>query len=211
MAELTDLDGVADGRASNLKDAGYESVEDLTDADPETVADEVNYLPQDTALELIVQSQNIVEEEMAEVEEDEPGTITEEVSKAVEKDDDPDESDESNASEESDEPDVIDFSLSFDEPLEYDTFFDALLQERASHYRTNRSGVETFEAGLEQMRNSRFDEDIELSLTPSQLNSLHQSVSQLSTSYKGDNLIDHMEALDSVLADINSVRSENLF
>ena len=92
MVELTDLNGVAEGRAENLTEAGYESVEDLVDADAATVAESVNYLPEDTALELIVQAGNIVAEEESDgVVEDEPesaseddSSITEEVEEAVE-------------------------------------------------------------------------------------------------------------------------------
>jgi len=228
MVELTELDGVAEGRADNLKDAGYEEVEDLTDADPETLAEEVNYLPEDTALDLVVQSQNLIAEDEAEVEETEPKSITEDVEEAVEEveeetveEDEPEveeveeetvEEDEPEVEEVDDEPEEISFELTFDEPLEYDTFFDAVMSQRATMLRTNRDGVNAFEHALDQMRASTgVGATVELEMEAGQLNDLHNCVRQMMVSYKGDNLIAHMDALKKVLNDINEVREEHLF
>lgn len=242
MVELTELDGVAEGRAENLTEAGYESVEDLVDADPEEVADEVSYLPEDTALELVVQAQNITAEEDAEVEESQP--VTEEVAEAVEEADDSDEAeealeelpdeeefeeefedDEVDEADEQDDadsgepesasettPDEIAFELTFDEELEYDTFFDAVMGQRATMLRSNRSGVDAFDHALDQMRASKgVGATIELTMEEGQLNDLHNCVRQTMIAYKGDNLIGHMDALQEVLNDINEVRDEHLF
>lgn len=242
MVELTDLNGVAEGRAENLTEAGYESVEDLVDADAETVAESVNYLPEDTALELIVQAGNIVAEEESDgVVEDEPesaskdeSSITEEVEEAVEEvekesekvgpekaldqlpDDDEleeevDELEEELEEESEPEPDTIDFAITFDEGLEYDTFFDAVMEQRSSMLRTNRSGVEAFDHALEQMRDGGINSPVELSLEKQQLNDLHNCVRQKKISYKGDNLIDHMDALQQAMNQIDDVREEYLF
>lgn len=250
MVELTELNGVAEGRAENLTEAGYGSVEDLVGADHEAIADQVNYLPEDTALELVVQAENLVEEEQAEVVEDEPATITEEVEEAVDEveesedeqssDDEPvsdteseDSGEPDSASENEDEleeevdeleeeveeespdeddgPRTIDFQISFQSGLEYDTFFDAVMGQRATMLRTNRTGVETFDHALKQMRNGGMSEPVELSMTEAQLNGLHNSVREKIIDYKGDNLIDHMDALQQVMNQIDTVRSDELF
>lgn len=233
--DLTELDGVAEGRAENLTEAGYESVEDLVDADAGEISEEVSYLPEDTALELIVQAQNIVAEEDAEVEESQP-SITEEVEEAVEEETSDDEesepdpiteedvaegegvplSEEEREEQESEnepepEDEEFDFSIAFETGLEYDTFFDAVMGQRSKMLRSNRSGVEAFDHALEQMRDGGMDEPVELTMTEQELNDLHNSVRQTTIEYKGDNLIDHMDALNSVLADINEVRDEYLF
>ena len=219
MVELTDLNGVAEGRAENLTEAGYESVEDLVDADAATVAESVNYLPEDTALELIVQAGNIVAEEESDgVVEDEP-SITEEVEEAVEDVEEESEEEVDELEEEVEEleeesepePDTIDFAITFDEGLEYDTFFDAVMEQRSSMLRTNRSGVEAFDHALEQMRDGGINSPVELSLEKQQLNDLHNCVRQKKISYKGDNLIDHMDALQEVMNQIDDVREEYLF
>jgi hypothetical protein len=225
MVDLTELDGVAEGRAENLQEAGYESVEDLVDADPEEIAEEVNYLPEDTALNLIVQSQNLIAEEEAEVEEDEPTSVTEEVADAVEEEpeveeeeetveedtEDSDEEEEETIEEDSEDGPIA-FELTFEEALAYDTFFDAVMGQRSSMLQSNRDGVDVFDHALDQMRQSAgADATVELEMTEAQLNDLHNSVRQTMIAYKGDNLIDHMDALQRVLSDINDVRDEHLF
>lgn len=239
MAELTDMDGVAGGRASNLKEAGFESIEDIATAEQEALA-EVNYLPEDTALELIVQAQNMVEDSEADESDEPEQSIAEEIGDAVEEvedeieegaDDIIDEAEETvedvaetveetaedivegdTDSDEDDGPNVVEFSLTFDEGLEYDTFFDAVMGQRSNMLQTNRDGVEQFDHALDQMRESTgTGTTIELSMEEGQLNDLHNCVRQTMIAYKGDNLIDHMEALQSVLNDINDVRDEHLF
>jgi len=239
MVELQDLDGVGDSREENLKEEGYESVEDVASADHEVLGETVSYLPQDTALELVVQAQNAVEQEDASVEESQP--VTEEVAEAVEEtestedtdstsgsevsqsdsershnEDDPSVGQDDEASSEVSENDVsdsaINFTLTFDEPLEYDTFFDAVMRQREKMLRSNRDGVGTFSHALDQMRASEgVGATVELSMNESELNNLHNCVRQTMVGYKGDNLIDHMDALKAVLSDINDVRDEHLF
>lgn len=229
MVELTELNGVAEGRAENLEEAGYEEAEDLVGADAEAVAEEVSYLPEDTALELIVQAQDLVEDESDDESDSSPDveddTITNEESPVTESDatdDDSDEEDDSVAAEQvavdtepneanSEEVQTIEFTLTFDEPLEYETLFDAALEERANYYRTNRTGVEAYEHALQQLRNATPEDEVEFEFTPDQLNDLHNSVRNRSIEYKGDNLIDHMDAMKRVLNQIDEVRSEHLF
>jgi predicted flap endonuclease-1-like 5' DNA nuclease len=244
MVELQDLDGVGDSREEYLHEEGYESVEDVASADHEVLGETVSYLPEDTALELVVQAQNAVEQEDAAVEESQP--VTEEVADAVEgvedtdstsasevsqsdserfhDDDDPsvgqDEetssevahNDSGDVSDESENDSEISFTLTFDEPLEYDTFFDAVMRQREKMLRSNRDGVSTFTHALDQMRGSEgVGATVELSMDEPELNNLHNCVRQTMVGYKGDNLIDHMDALKTVLSDINDVRSEQLF
>lgn len=241
MVDLTELDGVGPARSESLEEAGYSDFETLADADPEALAEDAG-VTEDKALDFIVQSQNLVAEQEAEVEESKP--VTEEVADAVEESEDeevgaeeaveelPDSdeleeeieeaADDSDTTDETDEsvdespenegPQEIQFELTFDEALEYDTFFDSVMGQRATMLRSNRDGVEAFDHVLDQMRaSSGVGATVELELTESQLNDLHNSVRGTMIDYKGDNLIDHMDALQEVLNDVNEVRDKHLF
>jgi len=259
MVELTDLDGVASGRAENLQEAGYESVEDVAAADAEVMGEVVNYLPQDTALSLIVQAQDMIEE----AEEDDAseesaldgdGSITEEISEAADEtseaieeegealDEDVDqelkegvesaaeEVDEEALEEEldeleeavepepasSDEPepepsgDIV-FELTLETPMQYDTLYDCVMDQRATLIRTNRDGVDAFSEVLDIVRQASYGETVELSMDEGTLNDFHNAVRKKGVEYKGDNLIEHMDAINKVLNQVNTAREENLF
>lgn len=201
--DLTELNGVGPARSDYLAEAGYETFEEIGDADNEQLAEDVD-IPEDTALELIVQSQNMAAEQDAEVETEAPKSVTEEVEEAIDEgEDDPDESE--------DGPDEYNFTITFGSGLAYDTFFDAAMSQRSKMLQSNRSGADAFDHALEQMRNGGMDEPVELEMNEEQLNNLHNSVRQTTISYKGNNLIDHMDALNNVLDQINEVRDEHLF
>lgn len=71
MADLEDINGVGPSRKDSLEDEGYDSVESVAQSDPETLADDVG-VSEDTALDWVVQAENISGVENAEVEESEP-------------------------------------------------------------------------------------------------------------------------------------------
>jgi len=259
MVELTDLDGVASGRAENLQEAGYESVEDVAAADAEVMGEVVNYLPQDTALSLIVQAQDMIEE----AEEDDAseesaldgdGSITEEISEAADEtsgaieeegealdeevdqelkeevesaveevdeealEEELDELEEEVADEpaSSDEPepelsgDIV-FELTLETPMQYDTLYDCVMDQRATLIRTNRDGVDAFSEVLDIVRQASYGETVELSMDEGTLNDFHNAVRKKGVEYKGDNLIEHMDAINKVLNQVNTAREENLF
>jgi hypothetical protein len=248
MVDVTDLDGVASGRAENLAEAGYESVEDVANGDPEIMAEVVNYLPEDTALSLVVQAQDMLDEsedEPAESEEtmlDGDASITEEISEAAEETSDSLEKEEEALDEELDEleeemakdkpseepepaewveataetseepePEQIVFELKIETPMQYDTLYDCVMDQRATLIRTNRDGVDEFSEVLDIVREATYGETVELSMDEATLNDLHNAVRKKSVTYKGDNLIEHMDAVNKILAQVNSARDEHLF
>lgn len=240
MVKLTDLDGVASGRAENLEEAGYESVDDVANGDHEIMGEVVNYLPEDTALSIVVQAQDMLEEEEDESSEsdemtlDGDASITEEISEAAEEtseslDEEEDEMDEAMGSEELDEleeevaeaepseetetktSDEIVFELTLETPMQYDTLYDCVMDQRATLIRTNRDGVDEFSEVLDIIREASYGETVELSMDEGTLNDLHNAVRKKSVTYKGDNLIEHMNAVNKILAQVNSAREENLF
>jgi predicted RecB family nuclease len=222
MVDLTELNGVGPARSGYLEEAGYEDFETIADADNEQLAEDVD-IPEDTALELIVQSQNIVAEQEAEVTSSgsQPTTISEELDEELEEEvedleeevEDLEEEVEEEVEEEAEPEDdgPITFEIEFEQSLSYDTFFDSVMQQRMTMYQTNRTGVEAFNYALGQMRNNTVDEPVTLELTEDQLNDLHNSVRQKIIDYKGNNLIDHMDALKQIMTQIEEVRSEHLF
>jgi len=268
MVELTDLDGVASGRAENLQEAGYESVEDVAAADAEVMGEVVNYLPQDTALSLIVQAQDMIEEAEDDDASEESaldgdGSITEEISEAADETSEaieeegealsPDEALEeldeeldeelkeevesvveevdvealeeeldeleeevANEPEPSDEPETelsgdIVFELTLETPMQYDTLYDCVMDQRATLIRTNRDGVDAFSEVLDIVRQASYGETVELSMDEGTLNDFHNAVRKKGVEYKGDNLIEHMDAINKVLNQVNTAREENLF
>jgi len=262
MVELTDLDGVASGRAENLQEAGYESVEDVAAADAEVMGEVVNYLPEDTALSLIVQAQDMIEEAAEDDVSEESaldgdGSITEEISEAADEtseaieeeggalDEEVDQelkeavesaaeevdeevleeeldeleeavaetSDESPSSDEPEPPsgDDIVFELTLETPMQYDTLYDCVMDQRATLIRTNRDGVDAFSEVLDIVRQASYGETVELSMDEGTLNDFHNAVRKKGVEYKGDNLIEHMDAINKVLNQVNTAREENLF
>lgn len=222
--ELTDIKGIGPARSESMQEAGYGSVKSVAEVDDHEDFAEAIDVPADTALEFIVQAENMVEEAAAEVESSEPGTISEQIDEATEEQDsdEEDESQEVEVAEEEEEPaiaakedegppDEIDFSIEFETDLEFDVFFDATMEEKMSIIRANRTGVEEYEHVLEQMRYGSPEQAVDFTLTPSELNNLHNTVRQKSIDYKGKNLIDHMDAMKRILTRIDEVRSEHLF
>jgi len=85
------------------------------------------------------------------------------------------------------------------------------MDQRATHIRTNRDGVDELTDVLDGLRDARVGESVALELGEDGLNNLHNAVRKKSVEYKGDNLIDHMDAMKALLDQINAVRDEYLF
>lgn len=220
MVDLTELDGVGAARRGYLQEAGYDDFESIAEADHEELAEDID-VPEDTALELVVQSQNLVAEEDDDVEEEEEmQTISDELEDLTEDEDDDDE----DVSEDGDVEKVVEdedtgpgvqtedgirFTVTFEGGLSHDTFFDAVMRQRLDMYKRNITGVEAFDHALEEMRHDAGN-SITLTMNPFQLNNLHNSVKQRMISYKGNNLIDEMDALDDIMEQIEEVREEHV-
>lgn len=210
MAKLTDINGVGPTRAERLEEAGYDSIDAIATADNTAIAEQAD-VPEDTALEFVVQAQNMLDEEAQsedESDEGEPETITIDDPDELVEDDDSDE-------EESDGPEAGDwvrFSYDFDDSLEYDTFFKAIQLRREKLRRTNRADTEIFETVLDALRNTTPSEGVSFKVEEANdLNDIHTAILQQRTEYQGNNLIDHMDALQKVQDYLDSLREEHLF
>ena len=213
--DLTDLDGVAEGRASNMKEAGYESLQDVAEADAETLSDSVNYLPEDTALELVVQAGDMVDEERntpevseddAETSDEEDGPLPGELAESSEDDSDGEESGvEDESPDESDETYTLTVDLETDD--HYDAYMTALFN--AVEKQSNQVALDALNSVLDDARYN--GGEVSHEVTEYELNTMHAAVSQQVTEYKGQNMIGHMDAMRDILAQVNEVRQEQLF
>lgn len=225
MAELQDINGLGPARAESLVEAGYETVEDLAEADHEQAGEEAD-IPSDTVLEFVVQAQDLVGDEGSgeEVADDEfdlaPKDVSDEVDESEEEPED-DEEDEVEAQtdesdDDSDDEELADdgtrgpfpISLEFNTRLQYDVFHAALMRRWERVYTSNQPAADTMEKLLEGLDNR---EEVSYELTEAEMNELHSAVTQRRTRYQGDNLIDQMDALQVVQTQIDDARQRHLF
>jgi len=61
------INGVGQAREESLISEGYKTFEDLTQADASELSNTISRLPEDSALEMIVQAQNLTELENASI------------------------------------------------------------------------------------------------------------------------------------------------
>lgn len=201
--DFEELTGVGPARSERLEEAGYQDFEEVAESDPEVLAEEID-VTGDRALELVVQTTNLVGERDAEVDESPEGTVSEQVGSDGGVEEGVDTSPVSRDGED------ITFTIEFESPEAYDSFYQTLLEQRLANQRSNRDS-DDFEQVLSQLRAGSPHSGVELSLSEGQLNELHNSVRQNIIEYKGGSLIEYMEALQSVMDQIEVVRSSNLF
>jgi len=201
-----EIDGVGPSREEDLTDAGYESYSDLGEADAATLEEDIPRLSGDTALEIIVQAQNLAgldeaePEANPEVEEPEPSGDTEEPEPEPEPE-----------PESSEVPEQYTAEIEIATPEEYDALYDALLQHRQTLIGTNRPGIDRATAYIDQLRAATVGDTLTFELTADELNGLHSSVMQHRLYYQGRNLREQLEALRRIENKINGIREENLF
>jgi hypothetical protein len=196
------IDRVGPARSEALHNAGYETYSDLATADPDELFNELKNTKKDTALEIVVQAQNMAELEDADVEENP-------VIQSV--DDDTDETDGDDEDMDTDNGPPYSVTLTPETEMQYDTLFHTLIDARANANRTNRTVSELYNDMLDQLRNIGAGDTVEITVDKRELNNLHSSVHQNRMKYQGDNLIEHMEALRAVEEQINDAREEFLF
>jgi len=231
MIEVTDIKGVGPSKAETLEENGYESVEDIAQADPDNLSD-VSGISEDRALEFMVSAGDLLDAEddaadeaSAESEGDEFDLTPEEVSEELEdeeeepesepeieavdedeEDEDPvDATDEVQA--ESEDP-TFEVSVDFESDLQYHTFHAAIMRYHENIYTSNQPHSDAMQKILDGLVGA---EDVSYELTEEELNTLHTAVKQCRTDYQGNNLIDHMDALNPVEDQINDQRRDYLF
>lgn len=225
MIKVTDIKGVGPSKAETLEENGYESVEDIAQADPDNLSD-ISGISEDRALEFMVSAGDLLDAEdevEEETEGDEFDLTPEEVSEELEEGDAGDEAeaestpevevvDEGEDDEEESEPDEADstfeVSVDFESDLQYHTFHASIMRYHERVYTSNQPASDAMQKVLDGLTAA---EDVSYKLTEEELNTLHTAVKQCRTDYQGNNLIDHMDALNPVEDQINDQRRDYLF
>jgi len=233
MSDLQEIDGVGPAREEALKENGFETYADLSDADPEVLSEEVDTgLPEDSALEIVVQAQNLADLQEAEVEENpsseenESDTETETEVKventyetgtveSTETDESLTEEDVEEVVDEvfdkEDEEEVHDIELTLETGYQYDALYDSLLQHRKTLIGTNRSGVEETTERLAAVRETVVGETVTFTLTDNEINDLHSVISRQRLDYQSKNLKDQLAGARDIETEFNNQRREILF
>lgn len=215
MIEVTDIKGIGPAKAETLADAGYESVEDIANADADELG-EVEGVGEDRALEFIVGAADLLEstEEVEEETDDDefdlkPSDVGDELEDEVDElEEELKEELEDTESPTDDEDQTYTVSIDFSSDDEYHTFHAAIMRYYERIYTSNQPASDAMAKILEKLTDSG---DVEYELDEQELNTLHTAVKQMRTQYQGDNLIDQMDALRSVEEQINEQRREALF
>jgi hypothetical protein len=229
MTEPKDITGIGPSKAEDLAENGYESVEDIAQADPDNLS-EISGISEDRALEYMVSAGDLLDSDSSESEEPESEEFDltpEEVSEELEAEDDEDdvpevevveddaEADEDGAvdEDESEEevesgPETYVIFVDFDSKLQYDVFHAALMRYHEKVYTSNQPRANALQKCLDGLVST---DGVEYELNEEEINTLHTAVKQCRTDYQGSNLIDHMDALNPVEDQINDQRRECLF
>lgn len=220
---LTEIDGVGESTAERLRDAGYETFDDLVEAGADAVA-EVNYITQDSAETIVLDAMNRVEarEESDEPEESEDAEELPEIESLSDEADSEDEeevdaepsSDDEEASE-AEEPNeksedaekTTELELTLT-PLQHDIVVTALMKDYANVRYSNQARADACKSLLESLRGKNAEQVTLAGVTENQLNCFHSAIRQVENEYKGNNLIELMESAQGVTAQVNEARLE---
>lgn len=206
MVQIDDITGIGPTKAEKLEDNGFESVEDVAEADPADL-EEISGISEDRALEYMVSAGDLLDDESSEEGEEfdlTPSEVSDELK-------DSDES--SDASETDEEPDdesasTFDVTLSFEEKIEYDVYHAALMRQLETVYTSNQPAADAIQGFLDELDDFN---SVSYELTEYELNTLHTAVKQTRSEYQGNNLIDQMDALNKVEDQVDEARQEHLF
>jgi|APHM01.1.fsa_nt_gi hypothetical protein len=217
------IDGVGPARDEKLEENGYTEYTDLAEAEAGDLSDSISHLTEDTALEIIVQAQNMVELNEASVEENPTIELNQSIDNGSNESSDITEGNTNNSDSDSDSdnetasenktPDtnVHRITLTLDTKYEYDALYDTLITYRQKLIRTNRNGVSRAAEYLTTLRKATVGDAITLKLDERELNGLHNMVKQNRMEYQGKNYGNQLEGIRSVEDKINTQRRDLLF
>lgn len=231
MTDLTDVTGVSDSRADNLREEGYTSVEDLATADEDELADNVTGVGSSTAPDLIESAQEVLQEQhgveaddsdeeeeatdngdvtiedLEEVNAEEPENYdrerTEEEVTAEDDDPEPEEVDAS--------PELYDVTLTLETDEQYDYLIFALLELKVQRVSSSVEQARMADGLLDEFRPLGGAGEVTVRMDADELNTLHSAVTQVATRYQGNNNVDAFDAIKHVENQIQAAREEYLF
>lgn len=225
MASLTDIKGIGPSKAGTLEDNGYESLEDIAQADPDNLS-EISGISDERALEYMIGAGDLLDgdddsEDDEEASGEEFDLTPSEVSDELEGEESEETTEESSDSETADESSddessieeteeldpTYEVSLQFDTQLQYDVYHAALMRHHEQVYTSYQPASDAMQKLLDGL--DSFD-SVTYELTEYELNTLHTGVKQCRSDYQGNNKIDHMDALNKVEDQIDDARAEYL-
>jgi len=231
MADLTDIDGIAEGRKETMKENGFDSVAVLAEADPSHVADVIPRVTEDRATTMVLQAENIVEAETVDetVDVDDSDVLgplgndsdesddSEERSEPIvtskdASDETDDESSEEPVSDESDDVDEEQKELQeqwkFDVPTDDNRVetevVTALTVARENYENRQPDRARTCSDLLDQYR----EFGLSFTLTYDELNVLHAALQNRENTYKGKSQLEYMRLLKGVRESLQTVRDK---
>jgi hypothetical protein len=110
-----------------------------------------------------------------------------------------------------DAPEVYTVTLTVDSAYEYDSLYGCLLNHRQKLIGTNQSGIDTVTELIGELRMANVGDEIELTLTESEINNLHNALLQHRLNYQGKGMREQLSAAKSVEAKFNAERERLLF
>lgn len=217
-ADFQEIDGVGPSREEDLNEAGYEEYADLAEADSGELADQIPRLSEDSALEIIVQAQNLADLEEAYVEanpvpeeEEEPEDHTIEVGETITEDDPtPDEEAVEEEEKTEDEAAVHELTLHLEGPKEYDVLFHCFIRYRNKLLGTNRPAGH-IDGYLATLREAAPGEDVTFELTAAEINELNNAIHQNRLNYQGQGYDGYFDAMRDVEAKFSVEREDLIF
>jgi hypothetical protein len=198
------IDGLGPAREEKLHDAGYETYADLATGDPEQLADEVSRLSEDSALEIIVQAQNLADLDEATIEEDP------DVDSGEEPDTTDTEPQTSDSTEDNGETRYT-VELTPTTGWEYDALYDCLLNYRQELHSTNRKGHEQVTAYIDDLRAGGVGDTVTITVDKDEMNELHNQLLNHRVDYQGRNFRKQMAAAKAIEQQFDEQREEFLF
>jgi hypothetical protein len=234
MPTLTDVKGVSDSRAEDLREEGYNSVDDIATSDEDELT-EVSGIGSSTASDLVESAQDVLQEEHGvevedEPEQPEPGVVpAEDDDVTIEdledinneepdgyneprdeedvtaKDDDPE------PQEVDTSPDLYDVTISLPDNESYDYLILALVELKVQRVSASHEQSRIAAGLLDEFRPLAGSGEVTISLDSDELNTLHSAVKQVATRYQGSNDIDAFDSLKHVEEQVQEARREYLF
>lgn len=229
MVELTDIQGIGPATAEALGEEGINSVDDLAEADAQTVENAKNVTEQNAQM-FIVRAQDMLGENDAEVDEEdlpeeddvsddptedlfpESPSADAEASQEDESEEEGEEVAEETTDAESDsasEEDSFDLSLEFND-RQYDLLMYTLVGEFIKQQRRNRERAEHADTLLSEFRPLDGGGTYENQVSRGELNTLYSAVTSTKRSVQGKNHIELMHEMLEIVEQVEEAR-EQLF
>lgn len=219
------IDGVGPAREEHFVDEGYDEYADLAEADPAELSEQISNLPEDSALEIVVQAQNLIDLEEAEVEEDPEVEETENITESNDgtdvvmnvegeegEDVEEDEAEDAESQSESEtETETHSLELTLASDGQYDAFYDTLLSHRNTLIGRNSHEVGRYTDYIDELREAVVGDTLEYELTADEINSLHNAIRQKRLDYQGANLNDQLAPARELETKFNNQREELIF